>query len=143
MSEKNQIYIYQRKLLTYFRENYQYILDKVTHLSQRRKKQKIKNQRNLTENNFNFQHLGGFLPILKGRKTSKIKPEFVIFDPLRGESQSSSLLPLSSIDAFAIFVTFVIFVIIVIFVIFDPLRGESQLSSLLPVSSFLPLSSSI
>ena len=32
-----------------------------------------------------FQHLGGFLPILKGRKTSKIKPEFVIFDPLRGE----------------------------------------------------------
>ena len=35
--------------------------------------------------NPHFQHLGGFLPILKGRKTSKIKPEFVIFDPLRGE----------------------------------------------------------
>ena len=35
------------------------------------------------------QHLGGFLPILKGRKTSKIKPEFVIFDPLRGEQREN------------------------------------------------------
>jgi hypothetical protein len=33
-----------------------------------------------------LEHLGGFLPILKGRKTSKIKPEFVIFDPLRDPS---------------------------------------------------------
>lgn len=30
-----------------------------------------------------LEHLGGFLPILKGRKTSKLKPEFVIFDPLK------------------------------------------------------------
>jgi len=30
-----------------------------------------------------LEHLGGFLPILKGKKTSKIKPEFVIFDPLK------------------------------------------------------------
>ena len=52
-----------------------------------------------------LQHLGGFLPILKGRKTSKIKPEFVIFDPLRGG-------------------TFVIFVIFVTYLIFDSLRGE-------------------
>ena len=37
------------------------------------------------------QHLGGFLPILKGRKTSKIKPEFVIFDPLRGEHKYTFL----------------------------------------------------
>ena len=101
------IYIRQRKLLIYFRENYPYILDKITHLSQSRKKQKT-NQKYLTENHFNFQHLGGFLPILKGRKTSKIKPEFVIFDPLRGESQSSSLLPLSSIDTFFIIAAFFI-----------------------------------
>ena len=52
-----------------------------------------------------FQHLGGFLPILKGRKTSKIKPEFVIFDPLRGE-------------------IFVIFVTCFINLILDPLRSE-------------------
>ena len=31
-----------------------------------------------------LEHLGGFLPILKGKKTSKLKPEFVIFDPLKG-----------------------------------------------------------
>ena len=31
-----------------------------------------------------LEHLGGFLPILKGRKTSKLKPEFVIYDPLKG-----------------------------------------------------------
>ena len=34
-----------------------------------------------------LEHLGGFLPILKGRKTSKIKPEFVIFDPMKGEEE--------------------------------------------------------
>lgn len=28
---------------------------------------------------------GGFLPILKGKKTSKLRPEFVIFDPTKGE----------------------------------------------------------
>ena len=43
--------------------------------------------------NKNPQHLGGFLPILKGRKTSKIKPEFVIFDPLRGEQWAHIYFP--------------------------------------------------
>lgn len=34
-----------------------------------------------------LEHLGGFLPLLKGRKVSKIKPEFVIYDPqLTGEN---------------------------------------------------------
>ncbi len=34
-----------------------------------------------------LEHLGGFLPILKGKKISKIRPEFVIFDPtLAGET---------------------------------------------------------
>ena len=28
-----------------------------------------------------LEHLGGFLPILKGKKVSKIRPEFVIYDP--------------------------------------------------------------
>ena len=28
-----------------------------------------------------LEHLGGFLPLLKGKKISKIKPEFVIYDP--------------------------------------------------------------
>ena len=32
-----------------------------------------------------LEHLGGFLPILKGKKTSKLKPEFVIFDPMKGK----------------------------------------------------------
>ena len=36
-----------------------------------------------------LEHLGGFLPILKGKKTSKLKPEFVIFDPLKGENVRS------------------------------------------------------
>ena len=29
------------------------------------------------------------MPILKGKKTSKLKPEFVIFDPLKGENVRS------------------------------------------------------
>ena len=34
-----------------------------------------------------LEHLGGFLPILKGKKVSKIRPEFVIYDPsLNGET---------------------------------------------------------
>lgn len=37
-----------------------------------------------------LEHLGGFLPILKGRKTSKIKPEFVIFDPMKDSSSLTS-----------------------------------------------------
>jgi hypothetical protein len=28
-----------------------------------------------------LEHLGGFLPLLKGKKISKIRPEFVIYDP--------------------------------------------------------------
>ena len=32
-----------------------------------------------------LEHLGGFLPMLKGKKTSKLRPEFVIFDPLKGK----------------------------------------------------------
>ncbi len=28
-----------------------------------------------------LEHLGGFLPLLKGRKVSKIRPDFVIYDP--------------------------------------------------------------
>ena len=35
-----------------------------------------------------LEHLGGFLPLLKGKKVSKIRPEFVIYDPsLNGEMQ--------------------------------------------------------
>lgn len=28
-----------------------------------------------------LEHLGGFLPLLKGKKVSKLRPEFVIYDP--------------------------------------------------------------
>lgn len=28
-----------------------------------------------------LEYLGGLVPLLKGRRTSKIRPEFVIFDP--------------------------------------------------------------
>ena len=38
-----------------------------------------------------LEHLGGFLPILKGRKTSKLKPEFVIFDPLKGKNNKKEI----------------------------------------------------
>ncbi|XP_068631348.1 tubby-related protein 4 [Battus philenor] len=42
-----------------------------------------------------LEHLGGLVPLLKGRRTSKIRPEFVIFDPqgegiLNTSSSSSS-----------------------------------------------------
>ena len=38
-----------------------------------------------------MEHLGGFLPILKGKKVCKIRPEFVIFDPqLTGEEEMSN-----------------------------------------------------
>ncbi|XP_063619222.1 tubby-related protein 4 [Cydia splendana] len=33
-----------------------------------------------------LEHLGGLVPLLKGRRTSKIRPEFVIFDPQGEES---------------------------------------------------------
>ena len=76
-----------------------------------------------------LQHLGGFLPILKGRKTSKIKPEFVIFDPLRGGtfviiSAFLIFVTFVTFETFVIFVIFIIFVTYAIFVIFDPLRGK-------------------
>ena len=29
-----------------------------------------------------LEYLGGLVPLLKGKRTSKIRPEFVIFDPL-------------------------------------------------------------
>ena len=38
-----------------------------------------------------MEHLGGFLPLLKGKKVCKIRPEFVIFDPqLTGEDEMSN-----------------------------------------------------
>lgn len=35
-----------------------------------------------------LEYLGGLVPLLKGKRTSKIRPEFVIFDP-----QAASKLP--------------------------------------------------
>lgn len=37
-----------------------------------------------------LEYLGGLVPLLKGRRTSKIRPEFVIFDP---QSQDTLLVP--------------------------------------------------
>ncbi|XP_031765999.2 tubby-related protein 4 isoform X2 [Galleria mellonella] len=37
-----------------------------------------------------LEHLGGLVPLLKGRRTSKIRPEFVIFDPQAEEGASKS-----------------------------------------------------
>lgn len=34
-----------------------------------------------------LEYLGGLVPLLKGRRTSKIRPEFVIFDPQSQESE--------------------------------------------------------
>ena len=28
-----------------------------------------------------LEHLGGFLPLLKGKRVSKLRPEFIIYDP--------------------------------------------------------------
>ena len=40
-----------------------------------------------------MEHLGGFLPLLKGKKVCKIRPEFVIFDPqLTGGNYWNSLI---------------------------------------------------
>ncbi|XP_028028931.1 tubby-related protein 4 isoform X1 [Bombyx mandarina] len=39
-----------------------------------------------------LEHLGGLVPLLKGRRTSKIRPEFVIFDP-QAEGQVTSSMP--------------------------------------------------
>ena len=38
-----------------------------------------------------LEHLGGFLPILKGRKTIKLKPEFIIFDPFKGKNNKKEI----------------------------------------------------
>ena len=35
-----------------------------------------------------MEHLGGFLPLLKGKKVCKIRPEFVIFDPQLNEQET-------------------------------------------------------
>ncbi|GBP63511.1 Tubby-related protein 4 [Eumeta japonica] len=35
-----------------------------------------------------LEHLGGLVPLLKGRRTSKIRPEFVIFDPQAEENST-------------------------------------------------------
>ncbi|XP_075971437.1 WD40 superfamily protein Tusp isoform X2 [Anticarsia gemmatalis] len=37
-----------------------------------------------------LEHLGGLVPLLKGRRTSKIRPEFVIFDPQAEVEQVTS-----------------------------------------------------
>ncbi|KAH9634520.1 hypothetical protein HF086_016608 [Spodoptera exigua] len=37
-----------------------------------------------------LEHLGGLVPLLKGRRTSKIRPEFVIFDPQAEAEKASS-----------------------------------------------------
>lgn len=36
------------------------------------------------------EYLGGLVPLLKGRRTSKIRPEFVIFDPETGHSNAQN-----------------------------------------------------
>lgn len=36
------------------------------------------------------EYLGGLVPLLKGRRTSKIRPEFVIFDPESGHSNAQN-----------------------------------------------------
>lgn len=39
-----------------------------------------------------LEYLGGLVPLLKGKRTSKIRPEFVIFDPqVNGESRISCI----------------------------------------------------
>ena len=118
--------------------NYQYFSEKFTDASQNTYKTSQSKFAQITY----FQHLGGFLPILKGRKTSKIKPEFVIFDPLRGGTFVilvtylifAAYIIFVIIAAFAIFVTYHIFVIsatfftitifaiFVTYLIFDSLR---------------------
>ncbi len=42
-----------------------------------------------------LEHLGGFLPLLKGRKVSKIRPDFVIYDPsLNGDITNKLFFPI-------------------------------------------------
>lgn len=40
-----------------------------------------------------LEYLGGLVPLLKGKRTSKIRPEFVIFDPqIEGKFNQYSVL---------------------------------------------------
>ncbi|CAH2241894.1 jg22452 [Pararge aegeria aegeria] len=43
-----------------------------------------------------LEHLGGLVPLLKGRRTSKIRPEFVIFDPQGEEGLTNTVRESSS-----------------------------------------------
>ncbi|CAH2105429.1 unnamed protein product [Euphydryas editha] len=43
-----------------------------------------------------LEHLGGLVPLLKGRRTSKIRPEFVIFDPQGEEGVTGGMRESSS-----------------------------------------------
>ncbi|CAH2071665.1 unnamed protein product, partial [Iphiclides podalirius] len=43
-----------------------------------------------------LEHLGGLVPLLKGRRTSKIRPEFVIFDPQAEEGAKAGVVSSSS-----------------------------------------------
>lgn len=45
-----------------------------------------------------LEYLGGLVPLLKGRRTSKIRPEFVIFDP---QSQDTLQIPDYSFPSFS------------------------------------------
>lgn len=40
-----------------------------------------------------LEYLGGLVPLLKGKRTSKIRPEFVIFDPQNDGWWFSSSIP--------------------------------------------------
>lgn len=46
-----------------------------------------------------LEFMGGLVPLLKGKRTSKIRPEFVIFDPQGEEIHSSSLSSCSSAES--------------------------------------------
>jgi len=37
------------------------------------------------------EYLGGLIPILKGKRTSKIRPEFVIYDPQQQATDGAQL----------------------------------------------------
>lgn len=51
-----------------------------------------------------LEHLGGFLPILKGKRVSKIRPEFIIYDPqLPGKSLPCTIVYLGYIIIFFLF----------------------------------------
>lgn len=44
-----------------------------------------------------LEYLGGLVPLLKGKRTSKIRPEFVIFDPqVEGKTYSTFIVGLKN-----------------------------------------------